>query len=259
MSKGHQPRKRFGQNFLHDQGIIDRIIRSIGAGPDDHVIEIGPGQGALTRHLASSGCQLTVIELDRDLVARLTADPELTGAAIISADALTVNLTEIAEGKPIRVVGNLPYNISTPLLFHALGHSACIKDMHFMLQKEVVDRMAAAPGGRDYGRLSVMLQYRCQIEPLFMVKPGAFYPPPKVNSAIVRLRPLQDINPAASDPAKLDQVVRAAFSKRRKTIANSLKPLLSASQLESIDLDPGLRAERLSVADFVSLSNLLSD
>jgi 16S rRNA (adenine1518-N6/adenine1519-N6)-dimethyltransferase len=259
MSARHQPRKRFGQNFLHDQGTIDRIIRTIGAGGDDHIVEIGPGQGALTRQLASSDCQLTVIELDRDLVAELQNEPALARARIIAADALTVDLSSLAVNQQLRVVGNLPYNISTPLIFHALSHSACIKDMHFMLQKEVVERMAATPGGRVYGRLSIMLQYRCQVESLFVVKPGAFFPAPKVNSALVRLSPYETIKVAASDESMLDRVVRAAFSQRRKTIANSLKGLISSSQMESISMDPGLRAERLSVADFVAISNRITE
>lgn len=259
MSASHRPRKRFGQNFLHDQVVIDRIIRAVGATGDDHIVEIGPGQGALTRHLADSGCQLTVIELDRDLVAKLEQQADLSGARIIAADALTIDLCSLADQKQIRVVGNLPYNISTPLIFHALEHSACIRDMHFMLQKEVVERMAAAPGGRDYGRLSVMLQYRCQVESLFLVKPGAFFPAPKVNSAVVRLTPFATIKNPADDAELLAQVVRAAFSQRRKTITNSLKKLIDAKQLDSINIDPGLRAERLSVADFVAISNLLSE
>ena len=259
MSARHQPRKRFGQNFLHDQGTIDRIIRAIGAGGDDHIVEIGPGRGALTRQLASCACQLTVIELDRDLVAELQNEPALARARIIAADALTVDLSSLAANQQLRVVGNLPYNISTPLIFHALAHSACIKDMHFMLQKEVVKRMAATPGGRDYGRLSVMLQYRCQVESLFVVKPGAFFPAPKVNSALVRLSPYETIKVAASDVSLFGRVVRAAFSQRRKTIANSLKGLISSGQMESISLDPGLRAERLSVADFVAISNRITE
>ena len=258
MSVRHQPRKRFGQNFLHDQIIIDRIIRSINAKPDDHIVEIGPGQGALTRQLASSDCQLTVIELDRDLVARLQTQPALAKVRIIAADALNVDLTALAANQQLRVVGNLPYNISTPLIFHVLRHSACIKDMYFMLQKEVVQRMAAAPGSRDYGRLSVMLQYRCQVESLFIVKPGAFFPVPKVHSAVVRLAPFATIKLQATEIGMLERVVRAAFSQRRKTIANSLKNLIANGQLESISIDPGLRAERLSVADFVAMSNLLS-
>ena len=259
MNTSHQPRKRFGQNFLHDQGIIDRIIRAIDAGDDDHIVEIGPGQGALTRQLAGGDCQLTVIELDRDLVARLLQEPALSGVRIIAADALTVDLTALAANRQIRVVGNLPYNISTPLIFHALEHSSRIKDMHFMLQKEVVERMSAAPGGRDYGRLSVMLQYRCKVESLFVVKPGAFFPVPKVSSAVVRLTPCATIKDAASDERMFEQVVRTAFSQRRKTITNSLRTLISGSQLESINLDPSLRAERLSVAEFVAISNLLSE
>jgi len=258
MKTRHQPRKRFGQNFLHDQGVIDRIISSINAKPDDHIIEIGPGQGALTRRLATTGCRLTVIELDRDLVASLSAESALAQVAIVSADALSIDLTGLAGDQQIRLVGNLPYNISTPLIFHALDNSDRIADTHFMLQKEVVERMAAAPGGRDYGRLSVMLQYRCEVESLFVVKPGAFFPAPRVNSAVVRLTPRSRIEHPAHDAGLLAQVVRVAFSQRRKTLSNSLKTLIDAKRIESLGIDPRLRAEALAVADFVAIANLIS-
>jgi 16S rRNA (adenine1518-N6/adenine1519-N6)-dimethyltransferase len=255
--KGHQARKRFGQNFLHDQNVIDRIVDTISAGPGQHVVEIGPGQGAITRRLASTGCRLTVIEIDRDLVARLTDDPELGNAEIISADALNVDLAALAADGPVRLVGNLPYNISTPLLFHAMGQIEHITDMYFMLQKEVVDRMAAAPGGKSYGRLSVMLQYQCSVMPLFVVKPGSFNPVPRVNSAVVRLAPREVLEPAANDHKLLAQVVTAAFGKRRKTLSNALKGVVSQEQLVAVGVNPGDRAERLSVADFVRIANQL--
>ncbi len=258
MSRGkHVPRKRFGQNFLHDRSIVDRIIRGIAPREGDRIIEIGPGQGALTYPLLQSIGAMRAIEIDRDLIPRLRADsPRYGQLEIIEADVLNVDFTALAAGTPIRLVGNLPYNISTPILFHALEHAGAIRDMHFMLQKEVVDRMAAAHGSKDYGRLTVMLQARVQVEPLFMVPPGSFTPAPKVDSAIVRLIPLapDQITPHSSQ--RLDEIVRAAFSQRRKTLRNALSAVFSAERLQAAGIDPGLRAEQVSVLDYLRLSNL---
>ena len=191
MMEAHVPRKRFGQHFLHDQGILRRIVETVSPQPGEHIVEIGPGEGALTLPLLRAAGRMTAIELDRDLIEPLREKTRGIGELdIINADVLTVNFTDLANGSKLRIVGNLPYNISTPILFHCLDHAASITDMHFMLQKEVVERMAAPPGRKTYGRLSVMLQLRCGVEPLLHVPPSAFRPPPKVESAVVRLVPL---------------------------------------------------------------------
>jgi len=260
----HVPRKRFGQHFLHEAGIIDRIVRAIAPRRDDLVVEIGPGEGALTFPLLAQLDRLTVVELDRDLIPRLRerAPPERLN--IVESDVLAVDFGALhralspAGDKPLRVVGNLPYNISTPILFHLLGHARVVSDMHFMLQKEVVDRMAAPEGSKTYGRLSVMLQARCRVEPLFRVPAGAFRPPPKVESAIVRLTPRPAGEIAITDAAMLDRVVRDAFSKRRKTLRNALADVANAQEIEAGGVDPQARAEDVSVVDFVALSNALS-
>ncbi len=254
----HQPRKRFGQNFLHDPQIIHRIVASVAPHPGQSLIEIGPGQGAITRPLLAAAAKLTVVELDRDLVeplAQLCADSgELT---IVNRDALKVDFCALAPA-PLRIVGNLPYNISTPILFHLLGQARCIQDMHFMLQKEVVDRMAAAPGSRAYGRLSVMIQYRCQVERLFAIGPGAFRPPPKVDSAFVRLLPLAQPAVAVDDEACFADVVQRAFAQRRKTLRNCLRGLLEDSGFQAAGVDPGARGETLALEQFAALSNHIS-
>jgi len=255
---GHRARKRFGQNFLHDANVISRIVAAIAPQASDHLVEIGPGQGALTRPLLATGCRLTAIEIDRDLAARLRADQELGGARIVNADALDVDLETIADDeRPLRLLGNLPYNVSTPLLFHALDQAEQVRDMHFMLQKEVVDRMAAGPGSKTYGRLSVMLQYACRVEPLFVVRPGSLHPVPRVQSAVVRLLPRATIDPVAQDREALARVVTAAFGQRRKTLTNALRGLIDAERLAALDIDPRTRAERLAVADFVHIANAL--
>jgi len=255
----HVPRKRFGQHFLHDPGILQRIVELISPRPGEHLIEIGPGEGALTLPLLRAARQLTAIELDRDLIEPLRAKTREIGAlTIINADVLNVDFGALAQGAALRIVGNLPYNISTPILFHCLQHAHAIHDMHFMLQKEVVDRMAAAPGSKTYGRLSVMLQLRCSVEPLLRVPPGAFRPPPKVDSAVVRLAPL----PAAAwpqvDSELLDRVVRAAFGQRRKTLANALGELASADAISAAGVDPRARAEQIEPAAFVAIARQLS-
>ncbi len=259
----HKARKRFGQNFLHDAGIIRRIVRSIAPGESDHMVEIGPGLGALTEELLAEAGALDAIELDRDLPPILRTKFFRYGDKfrIFEEDAMKFDFARLREedGRPLRVVGNLPYNISTQLIFHLLAHAGDILDMHFMLQKEVVDRMAAGPGENNYGRLGIMTQYYCQVEPLFVVPPEAFDPRPKVDSAIIRLTPYQQLPLAAKDVAQLDTVVRTAFSQRRKTLRNNLKPLLSAEELAQLGIDAGLRPERLTLAEFVKISDYLTD
>lgn len=256
----HRARKRFGQNFLHDAGIIHRILRAIHARPDQHLLEIGPGQGAITEGLLGSDARLDVIELDQDLIPllkmRFGLDPKFT---LHQGDALKFDFARLVEGgEKLRVVGNLPYNISTPLIFHLLDHAAVIEDMHFMLQKEVVERMAAGPGGGDWGRLSIMVQYHCRVEHLFNVGPGAFNPPPKVDSAIVRLVPHAVLPHPAKDHRLLERVVREAFNQRRKTLRNTLKNLLDAQAIEAAGVDGSLRPEQLDLAAFVRLADQLA-
>lgn len=253
----HQPRKRFGQNFLHDQHVLDRMVAAIAPRQDDRLVEIGPGQGALTFPLLNQVKELMVIELDRDLIEPLRQRAESKGAlTIYNADALSFDFTSLtAPGQHLRVVGNLPYNISTPLTFHLLDQADLISDMHFLLQKEVVDRMAAEPGSKTYGRLSVMVQYRCQVESLFQVGPGAFFPPPKVDSAFVRLTPYSKPPVEAQDIQRLNRIVKQAFSQRRKMLRKSLSSLISPESFEISSVDPGARPEELAVADFVRLTN----
>jgi 16S rRNA (adenine1518-N6/adenine1519-N6)-dimethyltransferase len=254
----HSPRKRFGQHFLHDAGVIQRILRALSPQPDEIIVEIGPGQGALTFPLLKLTGRLIAIELDRDLIPWLRERAGAFGRLeIIEADALTVDLTALAARRVLRLVGNLPYNISTPLLFHVLEHAAVVRDMHFMLQKEVVDRMAAGPGSKTYGRLSVMLQARCTVEPLFDVAPGSFRPPPKVDSAIVRLVPLPREKIAVRDFAALERVVRSAFAQRRKTLHNALREVADDATLRAAGIDPGARAEDVAVAQYIVLANRL--
>lgn len=254
----HRPRKRFGQNFLHDPGVIQRIVQAIAPQPGDNLVEIGPGQGAITTELLTLVGQMHAIELDRDLVTPLAQRCASLGEIQIhNSDALKYDFSQLAEAdRPLRVVGNLPYNISTPLLFHLLDQSDQILDMHFMLQKEVVDRMAAEPGSKTYGRLTVMLQARAEVNSLFNIGPGAFNPPPKVDSAFVRLLPLNPPPFRIADWDLFSNLVSQAFSQRRKTLRNSLSKILSADTIRAADIDPGSRAEQLSVAEFVKLANL---
>lgn len=258
-SSGHRARKRFGQNFLVSESVIQNILRALNPGEDQHIIEIGPGLGALTKPLVESGTSLCTIELDRDLAERLNQQfGSEKNFQLINQDVLKVDLASIfGNGKGLRIIGNLPYNISTPILFHLLKQKAPIEDMLFMLQREVVDRMGAEPGTSDFGRLSVMIQYRCDVESLISVPPGSFDPPPKVHSAVVRLRPRPPELEATSE-AMLDRIVRSAFGTRRKTLRNCLKNELSADAIESLGIDPGLRPENLSVAEFVKLANCAS-
>lgn len=256
----HRARKRFGQNFLHDHGVINRILRAISPREGQHLVEIGPGQGALTEGLVSSGAQLDVIELDHDLhpllLAHFGSNPLFT---LHKGDALKFNFRSLVQpGGKLRVVGNLPYNISTPLMFHLLSQADCIADMHFMLQKEVVQRLAAGAGMNHYGRLGIMVQYWCEVEHLFDVGPGAFNPPPKVDSAIVRLTPHAQLPHPAEDEELLEVVVREAFNQRRKTLRNTLKGLLDAEAIDEAGLDPTVRPEQVDLAGFVRLANLLA-
>lgn len=256
----HKARKRFGQNFLHDQQVIDRIVASVAPKSIDLMIEIGPGQAAITRPLIASGAELHVIEIDRDLVALLEQKFANTeNLTIHSLDALRANFDEITDSHKFRLIGNLPYNISTPLIFHVLKWHTLVTDMHFMLQKEVVERMAAPPGSKAYGRLSVMTQFLCEVTHLFDVQPQSFTPVPRVCSSIVRLQPLSQPPFDAGSGDQLNRVVAAAFSQRRKTLRNSLRNLLDAEQIVSAGIDPGERAEQLSLAEFAALARLLPD
>jgi 16S rRNA (adenine1518-N6/adenine1519-N6)-dimethyltransferase len=253
------PRKRFGQNFLQDDHVIDRILAAVNPRGGDHLVEIGPGRGALTEFLAKTGTRLDVIELDRDLVPGLLAAFSIyPNFRLHSADALRFDFGSLAAGgEPLRVVGNLPYNISTPLIFRLLDQAAIIQDMHFMLQLEVVERLAATPGGGDWGRLGIMAQYRCRVEHLFNVPPEAFRPPPRVQSALVRLTPWQDPPWEPCDEVRLQRVVQAAFAHRRKTLRNNLKNLMNVSELENMGIDPGARAETLALPDFIRMANAI--
>ena len=256
----HRPRKRFGQNFLHDPGVIHNIISAIHPQEQEKLVEIGPGKGALTRHLLKACSSLDVVELDRDLIPILQEECSPLGELRIhNVDALKFDFSSLTSGnEKLRVVGNLPYNISTPLIFHLLEQAAEIKDMHFMLQKEVVERLAASPGGKDYGRLSIMVQYYCEVEKLFTVPPGAFFPPPKVTSAVVRLTPYEKPKVTVKDIALLNRVVTQAFSQRRKTLRNTLKKLIDTETISGLDIDPSRRPETLSLEEYARLADALA-
>ncbi|WP_417579251.1 16S rRNA (adenine(1518)-N(6)/adenine(1519)-N(6))-dimethyltransferase RsmA [Nitrincola sp.] len=259
---GHKARKRFGQNFLQDQGVIHRIIRAISPRPTDHLVEIGPGLGALTEEILNAAGGLDAIELDRDLVPILRTKFFNYGEhfRVHQADAMKFDYTSLCEDQqPLRIVGNLPYNISTQLIFHLLSYNEQIADMHFMLQKEVVERLAAKAGEKHYGRLSLMAQYYCQVENLFLVPPEAFNPVPKVDSAIVRLTPHKQLPLVAKDVDLLQSVVKTAFNQRRKTLRNNLKDLISADALESLEINPGERPERLTLQEFIRISDFLHE
>jgi 16S rRNA (adenine1518-N6/adenine1519-N6)-dimethyltransferase len=249
-------KKHLGQNFLHERGVVDRIVLAVDPRPGDRIVEIGPGQGALTLPLLDRHGALTAIEFDRDLLQPLAAAAQAHGAlTLIAADVLTVDFTALAAGTPLRLVGNLPYNLSSPILFHALDHAAAVRDMHFMLQKEVVERMAAGPGSKVYGRLSVMLQAYCAVTPLFTVGPGAFRPAPKVDSAVVRLVPRARADVGIDDQRRFADIVRAAFGQRRKTLRNALHGVLDSDAMLAAGVRPDARAEQLQVADFIRLAN----
>ena len=252
----HRARKRFGQHFLTDPGVIDAIVRAVHPARDDIIVEIGPGQGAITDALARRAGHLHAVELDRDLAARLRRQyADRPNVTIHEADALAFDFGSL--GERLRVVGNLPYNISTPLLFHLLQFSGCILDMHFMLQKEVVDRMAAEPGSKAYGRLTIMLGCHFDVEALFDVGREAFDPPPDVLSSVVRLVPLPAGTYDINDELRFANLVAQAFSQRRKTIRNSLRGMVDEETLEFVGIDPGLRAEAIAIGDYVSLANAL--
>lgn len=257
----HKARKRFGQNFLIDHGIIRDIVRSVHPQKEDLIVEIGPGKGAITQLLADSCDNLSVIELDRDLVPWLKVKFEKhPNFQLFQADALQFDFAQlIKNNRPLRIVGNLPYNISTPLIFHLLSYSNKVQDMHFMLQKEVVKRMAAQPGESAYGRLGIMVQYYCAVEDLFDVPPSSFDPAPKVDSAIVRLTPYANLPYVANNIKTLETLVNVAFQQRRKTLRNSLKQLLSAEQMESLPVNLQLRPEEISLPEYVAMSNLLGE
>ncbi|WP_323753176.1 16S rRNA (adenine(1518)-N(6)/adenine(1519)-N(6))-dimethyltransferase RsmA [Marinobacter sp.] len=257
---GHKARKRFGQNFLHDPGVIEKIVRSISPKPDDVIVEIGPGLGAITEEILAINPRLQVVELDRDLIPVLrTKFFNYPDFKIHEADALSFDFSQLAADRPLRIVGNLPYNISTPLIFHLLAQAGVVQDMHFMLQKEVVQRLAAVPGDNNYGRLGIMAQYFCKVQPLFEVGPGAFRPAPKVDSAIVRLVPHKELPYPAKDLNTLQSVVRTAFNARRKTLRKALGAMVTVEQLQSLDINDGLRPENLSLADYVRIADLLAD
>ncbi len=257
-------KKHLGQNFLHERSVIDKIVLAVDPQAGDVIVEIGPGQGALTFPLLRRHGELTAIEFDRDLHAPLQAAAREHGQLhLIEGDVLGVDFTSLAAARgdargQIRLVGNLPYNLSSPILFHALDHAPAIRDMHFMLQKEVVERMASGPGNKVYGRLSVMLQAYCTVTPLFTVPPGAFRPAPKVDSAVVRLIPIPAERIMVVDRLVFAGVVRAAFGQRRKTLRNALKGVAESVHIEAVGLRPDARAEQVEVDGFVRLANLLA-
>lgn len=252
----HQARKRFGQHFLVDTQLIQRLVRSIAPAADALMVEIGPGQGALTRPLLDVVDHLHAVELDRDLITLLERQISPQRLTVHAADALRFDFRTISDTPgALRVVGNLPYNISTPLMFHLISQIEIIRDMHFMLQKEMVDRLVAEPGCSDWGRLSVMIQYHCQADFLFTVPPGAFSPPPKVDSAIVRLTPHATLPHPVSDYTLFAGLVNQVFTQRRKAIRNGLKSFLTREEIEALDIDPGLRPDQLGLAEFAALAN----
>jgi 16S rRNA (adenine1518-N6/adenine1519-N6)-dimethyltransferase len=254
--QGHLPRRRFGQNFLADPHYVERIVAAVDPRPGDNLVEIGPGLAALTGDLVERAGRIAAVEIDRDLAARLRERFPADRLRLYEADALAFDFGEL--GDDLRVVGNLPYNISSPLLFRLAEQDERLRDVHVMLQREVVARMTAAPATPDYGRLTVMLQTRFAIERLFTVPPGAFRPAPKVESAVARLVPLRERKPAIVDSALFARIVAAAFGQRRKTLRNALSALADTPRLEAAGIDPGARGETLSVAQFVRLANVLA-
>lgn len=256
----HIPRKRFGQHFLHEQQIIMRIIQAIAPHAEEHLVEIGPGLGALTQVILPLINSLDVIELDRDLIPHLqTLGEKLGNLKIYHASALQFDFSQLkTDARQLRIFGNLPYNISTPLLFHLLEYANIIQDMHFMLQKEVVERIAAKPGSKHYGRLSVMVQYHCTTELLFLVNRHAFTPPPRVESAVLRLIPHAPVL-VANNLEKFSEVVRLAFNQRRKMLHNCLRDVVTAEQWRALNINPNWRPEQLTVEDFVRISNIVTN
>jgi 16S rRNA (adenine1518-N6/adenine1519-N6)-dimethyltransferase len=252
-TRRHVPRKRFGQHFLVDPAVVERIVDAVDPRREDHMVEIGPGLGALTQPLLARLDYLHVVEIDRDLSERLRERHPGERLTVHQADALRFDFSTLPS--PLRMVGNLPYNVSTPLLFHAAAFATRCRDLHFMLQREVVDRMVSKPSGPDYGRLSVMLQYRFRMERLFEVMPQSFRPAPKVRSAMVRLVPRDARELDALSDTGLEQIVARAFSMRRKTLRNTLSGLISADELAELGIDPGKRAQELPLAAFVTIAN----
>lgn len=265
MHLGHQAKKRFGQNFLHNDAIISDIVDAINPEVGENLVEIGPGLGALTEPVAERAKKLSVVELDRDLAHRLRHHPFLAPQlTIYETDALNFDFSQLltqqdGSERPLRIFGNLPYNISTPLIFHLLTFKDKVKDMHFMLQKEVVERMASGPNCKAYGRLSIMTQYQCEVIPVMEIGPEAFNPAPKVDSAIVRLIPHKTIKNPVKDINALNTVCLAAFNQRRKTIRNGFKKLISVEQLASLNIDANLRPENLTIDDYITLANFIVD
>lgn len=258
---GHKARKRFGQNFLNDPYIIDGIVSSINPLPGQNLVEIGPGLGAITEPVGKLVDKFTVIELDRDLAERLRNHPDLADKLTIhEGDAMKFDFEQLVKpNNKLRIFGNLPYNISTPLMFHLFEFHKDIKDMHFMLQKEVVNRLAAGPGSKAYGRLTVMAQYYCKVTPVLEVPPTAFVPPPKVDSAVVRLQPYEVLPYPAKDLKWLDRVCREGFNQRRKTVRNCYKSLIDKDVLEALGINPSMRPENLTLEQFVDMANWLHD
>ncbi len=258
---GHKARKRFGQNFLNDPYVIDGIVSAINPLPGQNLVEIGPGLGAITEPVGREVDKFSVIELDRDLAERLRNHPELgKKLTIYEGDAMRFDFTQlIKENNKLRIFGNLPYNISTPLMFHLFEFHKDVQDMHFMLQKEVVNRLAAGPGTKAYGRLTVMAQYYCKVMPVLEVPPTAFVPPPKVDSAVVRLVPYEVLPFPAKSLKWLDRVCREGFNQRRKTVRNCYKALLTKEQLEDLGINPSMRPENLTLEQFVNVANWLND
>jgi len=256
-------KKKFGQNFLNDPLVIEKIINALHISPEDQIVEIGPGPGALTEQMIGKAGKLTVVEIDRDLIPgleKLFLNHDQQKWQILNQDALELELSPLIEtGKKIKIVGNLPYNISTPLLFHFIEQVDSISDMLFMLQKEVVDRICASPDNKDYGKLSLMLQYYCQCESLLDVPPECFNPAPKVNSAVIRLSPYGELPYPCKDMQLFSTIVSQSFSQRRKTLRNNLKKLNIEAELESLNIDGGLRAENISLQQYVELCNRLYD
>lgn len=254
-------RKRFGQHFLHESFVIDKIVQAIVPKKTDHMLEIGPGLGALTERLLPHLKSLTVIELDKDLIPLLQEKCATLGELIVyQGDVLKVDFQSLSKTKQVwRLVGNLPYNISTPLLFHCLEQANIIQDMHFMLQKEVVDRISARPGQSSYGRLSVMIQYYCQVQKLFNVSSGAFQPPPKVDSAVIRLIPYKVLPYKANDSLLFAEIVKNAFNHRRKMLRNNLAHWLQEQEFEQLKIKPTLRPEQLAISDYVKLANFVAE
>jgi 16S rRNA (adenine1518-N6/adenine1519-N6)-dimethyltransferase len=258
---GHTARKRFGQNFLHDPVVIERIVKAIAPKPGDHLVEIGPGLGALTEPVIERSGHLTVVELDRDLAQRLREHPTLADKLTVhQGDAMKFDFsTLVPAGGKLKIFGNLPYNISTPLLFHLFEFTEHIENMHFMLQKEVVERMTAGHGSKTYGRLSVMTQFFCHAMPVVQVGPGAFKPAPKVDSAVVRLIPKADSERDGVPVTVLNRVCLEAFNQRRKTLRNCFSNFATAEQIEGLGIDPSIRPEQLPVSEFIRVAKWLSE